>query len=82
MSKALTILENAHGKYHPSRANTMDQYAIVLRTQKKDELAQRVEERAKEIRDKCAQVAANPQAFVTENPDDQYLDQLPWNKRL
>jgi len=60
----------------------MDQYAIVLRTQKKDELAKRVEERAKEIRDKCAQMAANPEALVTANPDDKYLDQLPWNKKL
>jgi hypothetical protein len=24
----------------------------------------------------------HPQALVTPNPDDQYLDQLPWGKKL
>lgn len=62
-----------------SRANTMDQYAIVLRTQKKDELAQRVEERAKEIRDTCAKMAANPEAVVAK-PIDPLLAKLPWGK--
>jgi len=65
----LTILETAHGKNHPSRANAMDQYAIVLRTQKKDELAQRVEERAKEIRDECVKMAADPAAYAEKNKD-------------
>ncbi|MEK6694701.1 MAG: hypothetical protein AABY67_05010 [Nitrospirota bacterium] len=60
----------------------MDQYAMVLRTLKKDELAQRVEERAKEIRDTCAKMAANPEAYA-KKPKDPLADfkfNLPGSK--